>query len=101
MNPDAGRPDIAREAKALVALSFRNGPIEEIHAGRICPTCAGDRGFSRITDDEMKAIMKNAVNRVYALLVLKTENPEEYERQIQFGSRCTLRGDDPEAPRRR
>ncbi len=85
----------------MVALSFRNGPIEEMHAGRTCPTCTGHEGYSRITDDEMKSIMKNAVDRLYALLVLKTENPEEYERQIQFGSRYTLRWDDPETRRRR
>jgi hypothetical protein len=49
----------------------------------------------------MKAIMKNAVNRVYALLVLKDESSEEYERQIQFGSRHTARWDEPEMPMRR
>jgi hypothetical protein len=25
---------MAREAKALVALAFRNGPIEDVHAGK-------------------------------------------------------------------
>jgi hypothetical protein len=29
---------VAREAKALVALAFRNGPIENIHAGKDYPT---------------------------------------------------------------
>jgi len=29
---------IAREAKALVALAFRSGPIEDVQAGRSCPT---------------------------------------------------------------
>jgi hypothetical protein len=33
----------------------------------------------------MKVIMKNAVDHVYALLVLKAENPEEYESKIRFG----------------
>jgi hypothetical protein len=33
---------VAREAKALVALAFRNGPIEDIHAGKFCPTCHGN-----------------------------------------------------------
>ena len=32
-------PEIAAEAKALVALAFRNGPIEDLHAGKLCPTC--------------------------------------------------------------
>jgi hypothetical protein len=30
-------PELAREANALVALAFRNGPIEDLHAGRSCP----------------------------------------------------------------
>jgi len=101
MEPDARRQAISREAKAIVALAFRNGPIEEIHTGRTCPTCTGNEGFSRITDDEMKAIVTNAVNHVYKLLVLKAENPEEYERQIQFGARYTGRWDEPEMPARR
>jgi hypothetical protein len=90
------RQTIAREAKAIVALAFRNGPIEQVHAGCACPTCTGHEDFSRITDDEMKAIMKNAVNRVYTLLVLKAEKPEEYERQVQLGARYTARWDEPE-----
>jgi hypothetical protein len=101
MITNASRRSIAREAKAIVALSFRNGTIEQVHAGRTCPTCAGQEGYSRITDDEMKAIMKNAVDRVYGLLVFKAENPEEYDRQLQFGSRYTLRWDEPEMPARR
>jgi hypothetical protein len=33
-------PELAVEAKALVALAFRNGPIEDVHAGKECPTRA-------------------------------------------------------------
>lgn len=68
-NPDAR--ELAREAKALVALAFRNGPIEDVHAGEPCPACRDKSGVSRISDDQMKLIMKNAVNKVYALLRLK------------------------------
>ena len=98
MEKEAKQKQIAREAKALVALTFRNGPMEELHAGRHCPTCAGNAGYSRITDEEMKAIMKNAVNQLYALLVLKIEKPEEYERKIQFGERYTTKWDEPTTP---
>jgi hypothetical protein len=94
------RRKIAREAKAIVALAFRNGPIEDIHAGRLCPTCAGHTGYSRITDAEMKVIMKNAVNRVYALLCLKNDDPGEYESQIQFGESYTAKWDEPGVPAR-
>lgn len=61
-------PTLAFEAKVIVALAFHNGPIEDLHAGRICPTCSADSSYSRISDDEMKKIMKQAVNKVYALL---------------------------------
>jgi hypothetical protein len=98
MNIDLGRQQIAREAKAIVALAIRNGPIEQIHAGMPCPTCAGQSGFSRITDDEIKLITKNAVDHVYALLVLKTEQPGEYESKIRFGERYTTKWDEPEMP---
>ena len=31
-------PVLALEAKMIVALEFRNGPIEDLHAGKPCPT---------------------------------------------------------------
>jgi len=83
METESQRRQVAREAKAIVALAFRNGPIENIHAGRPCPTCSGQAGYSRITDAEMKGIMRNAVNRLYALLLLKSSDPDKYESQIR------------------
>ncbi len=100
MHTNLGRQHLAREAKAIVALAFRNGPIEDIHAGRLCPTCAGQDGYSRITDAEMKLIMTNAVDQVYALLLLKIESPGEYESQIRLGERYTAKWDEPRVPRR-
>jgi hypothetical protein len=32
-------PELAAETKSIVALAFRNGPIEDVHAGKECPTC--------------------------------------------------------------
>jgi hypothetical protein len=98
MSTDFDRQLLAREAKAIVALAFRNGPIEDVHAGRHCPTCAGQAGYSRITDAEMKLIMKNAVDHVYALLSLKIDKPEEYEARIRSGERYAARWDDPTIP---
>jgi hypothetical protein len=54
-------PDLAVEAKALVALAFRNGPIEDLHAGKPCKVCSGNQEISHISDEEMKMIMKSAV----------------------------------------
>ena len=95
MENESQRRHVAREAKAIVALAFRNGPIENIHAGRPCPTCSGQAGYSRITDAEMKGIMRNAVNRLYALLLLKSSDPDKYESEIRFGERYTANWDEP------
>jgi len=92
-------PQLAREAKAIVALAFRNGPIEQVHTGKDCPTCHATAEYSRITDDEMKAIMKSAVNRLYELLRLKANDPDGYEKQIAFGLRYVAQWDEPEDSR--
>jgi hypothetical protein len=95
MNRGRIQHQLAREAKAIVAIAFRNGPIEDVHAGKRCPTCEGQPGYSRITDPEMKAIMKNAVDRVYTLLCLKSQDPKQYEIQIRYGELYTARWDEP------
>ena len=66
MTTEPDQRDLVREAKAIVALAFRNGPIEDLHAGKPCTACEGKAGYSRISDAEMKVIMKNAVNRIYS-----------------------------------
>lgn len=88
--------DLVREAKAIVALAFRNGPIEDLHAGKTCSACQDTAGFSRISDDDTRRIMRDAVSRVYALLRLKITDPDGYARQIAFGERYTTAWDDPE-----
>lgn len=88
-------PELAAEAKSLVALAFRNGPIEDVHAGRACPTCAGKPEYSRITEAEMKNIMKNAVDNLCKLLWMKKNGPEKYVASIELGSRYTHSWDDP------
>jgi len=89
-------PQVAAEAKAIVALAFRNGPIEEVHAGKACPTCDDDPRYSHISDAEMKQIMKFAVNQVYMLLRLKTLCPSRYAQTLQLGNLSTTGWDDPE-----
>ncbi|HTV55058.1 MAG TPA: hypothetical protein VMI06_09080 [Terriglobia bacterium] len=96
MTTKSDKDNLVREAKAIVVLAFRNGPMEDLHAGKPCPVCDGKAGYSRISDADMKVIMKNAVNQVYKLLRLKTADPDGYERQIAYGERCALKWDDPE-----
>jgi hypothetical protein len=87
---------LAAEAKSIVALAFRNGPIEDIHAGRECPTCAGKVEYSHITQDEMKRIMKRAVDKVYAILWIRTYHPEIFQRVIRAGNLYNPEWDLPE-----
>jgi hypothetical protein len=89
-------PDLALEAKALVALAFRNGPIEDLHAGRPCSVCSGNREISHISDEEMKAIMKSAVNTLYRLLWQRDCDPAAYNEKLALGRRFTVHWDDPE-----
>jgi hypothetical protein len=89
-------PDLAVEAKALVALALRNGPIEDLHAGRPCTVCSGNREISHISDEEMKAIMKSAVDAIYRLLWLRDSDPAAYSEKLALGRRFTQHWDDPE-----
>ena len=92
MNSNNLNANLTREAKALVALAFRNGPIEDLHAGRLCPTSSGKAEYSHITDMEMKRIMQNAVDHVYQLLSLKENDPEKYEAMIELDRNIRVPG---------
>lgn len=89
------RDSVAREAKAIVAIAFRNGQIEDIHAGKPCPVCDGRSEYSHITDEEMKHIMKTAVDRIFTLLVLRKENRRAYAALLEFGALYTRSWDNP------
>jgi hypothetical protein len=89
-------PEIAAEAKALVALAFRNGPIEDLHGGKLCPTCSDRPEFSHISAEEIRMIMKSAVDTVYRLLWQREYDPEKYQQNVAFGLRYTRDWDDPE-----
>jgi hypothetical protein len=86
---------VAREAKALVALAFRNGSIEDVHAGKVCPTCDGNPEYSHITQEEMRSIMKAAVDRIYTFLLLKESDEAAYEALLSFGEKYTRAWDEP------
>ncbi len=96
MNKSTVDAALALEAKMIVALACRKGPIEDWHAGKTCPTCSADNAYSRISDEEMKGIMKAAVNTVYSLLWKKDNDSEAYSKSLVLGARYTQRWDDPE-----
>jgi len=69
------------EANSIVALAFRNGPIENLHAGKSSELLQRD-DLSRITDDEMKEIILFACDKVEQLLMLKETEPDKYRALI-------------------
>lgn len=73
---------IRDETNALVAWAFRNGPLEDLHAGKHSELLE-DPSLSRITDEEMKTLMISACRQLAKLLELKETNPAEYERQMK------------------
>lgn len=78
----AGDFTLRDEANAIVAVAFRNGPIEDLHAGKHSALLE-DTTLSRITDPEMKAIMIAACRKVEELLRLRGSDPEAYARLIR------------------
>lgn len=76
---------------ALVAWAFRNGPLEDLHAGKHSPLLE-DPTLSRITDAEMKELMLTACRQLAKLLELKETSPVEYGYQIRsYGKRYCQR----------
>jgi len=78
------------EANAIVAMAFRNGPIEDLHAGQSSELLS-DPELSRITDEEMKTLMVNACEQVAKLLKMKDTDPERYYRQMLSYNRMYCR----------
>jgi len=70
------------EANALIAMAVRNGPIEDLHAGKWSPLLE-DQTLSRITDEEMKAIMIAATRALAKMLRLRDEDADEYRRRVR------------------
>jgi hypothetical protein len=70
------------EANALIAMAVRNGPIEDLHAGR-SSTLLEDDTLSRITDEEIKILMINMTKMLMGLLRFRDKHPELYRRWIR------------------
>jgi hypothetical protein len=66
------------EANAIVAWALRNGPLEDLHAGKSSKLLEDD-SLSRITDAEMKTLILHACERVEDLLRLKESDPKRYD----------------------
>ena len=70
------------EANALTAYAFRNGTLEDLHAGKDSPLL-NDPKLSRISDSEMKSLMIETSEKLASMLLLREKNPEQYKEFIQ------------------
>ena len=88
--PDSGSPPassvefknyndftVRDEANALTAFAFRNGIIEELHAGKRSPLLDQPE-YSRITDDEMRRLMIEASQKLAEMLALMRTDRRKY-----------------------
>jgi hypothetical protein len=73
---------IRDEANALTAFAFRNGFIEEIHAGKPSPLLQ-QPGYSRISDNEMRRLMIEASEKLEQMLKLKKDDPVRYNEVVR------------------
>jgi len=78
MNPSVTTEFTLRdEANAVTAFAFRNGFLEDLHAG-VQSLLLEDPSNSRLTNDEMKRLMIEASEKIEQLLRLKRDTPDKY-----------------------
>jgi hypothetical protein len=110
MNFNIEKKLAARLAKTLASMCVRNTELEDIHAGKYPTTKTGDYSdvkvidangreipwneLSRISDDEMKMLMKRIVNRIYTYFIQGDDS--RFQAQASFYERLTQKWDDPE-----
>jgi hypothetical protein len=100
----------ARLAKAMAVLCVRNTFLEDLHAGKTPISGTGDYSdvkvitpdreipwneLSRISDEEMKKLMKQVVNKLYTVL-MSLENEEAMHLLFSGGRDYAGHWDDPE-----
>ena len=100
----------ARLAKALAVTCVRNTILEDLHAGISPLTRTGDHSdvaavtpygeipwdqVSRISDDEMKPLMKEVVDKVFTVL-MHWDDEEFMSALLHWGERQTVHWDEPE-----
>jgi hypothetical protein len=73
---------IRDEANTLTAYAFRNGFLEDLHAG-MASSFLNQPGYSRISDEEMRRLMIEASEKLEGMLRMKREQPATYESFIR------------------
>jgi hypothetical protein len=101
-------------AKAITALCVRNTFLEDLHSGTSPSSKTGDfsdikvvtlvvtpygeipwQQVSRLSDEEMKRLMKEIANKIYTFLC-RQEDPAFVEAFVKLGSGYATRWDEPE-----
>jgi len=111
---DTDNPIASQLAKAITVLCVRNTFLEELHSGKTPASKTGDysdvkvvtpygeipwQQLSRISDEEMKRLMKEIVNKVYTFLC-RQDDPAFLQSFLAFGKRNAVRWDEPERERK-
>lgn len=109
MTPDDERRIAAQLARLMAVICVRNSRLEELHAGRVPVSLRGDgsdivvldgdgnripwSAVSRIDDGEMRALMREIVERLYAFL-LRIDDPA-FRAEIDRWAAATAHWDAP------
>jgi hypothetical protein len=93
------KADAERLAISMAVYCVRNTFLEDLHAGTVPSSKAGDysdvkvispygeipwTNLSRLDDDEIQKLMKEVVNKIYTVL-LRMDDPEFIEGLNQYG----------------
>ncbi len=111
MNRDDEKRIAARMAKTLAMMCVRNTGLETLHSGVVPVTQTGDysdvrvidadgreiawNDVSHLDDDQMRALMKEIVNRVYTFYI--SIDDEEFRDRIDRWARLTDCWDEPDS----
>ena len=110
MNRDNEKRIAAKMAKTLAMMCVRNTGIETLHAGIVPVTHAGDysdvrvidadgreigwNAVSHLDDDQMRALMKEIVNRLYTFNI--SIDDHEFRDRVDRWARLADRWDEPD-----
>lgn len=110
MNRDDEKRIAAKMAKTLAMMCVRNTGLETLHAGIVPVTHAGDysdvrvidadgreigwNAVSHLDDDQMRALMKEIVNRLYTFNI--SIDDHEFRDRVDRWARIADRWDEPD-----
>jgi hypothetical protein len=91
-----GAVEAVNENDARSRLGLSQRPDREPACRKAMRGLQRNPDISHISDEELKEIMKSAVNTLYRLLWQRDCDPVAYNENLALGRRYTLQWDDPE-----